>query len=167
MRNNRGFTIVELLIVIVVIAILAAISIVAYNGVQERARASSVSSAVVSIQKAFTLWAIEEGYSTWPIPSGNPSLDTLASTTSIKNYLQKSPTIDGVTNWIYDNDDDSRSGCTLSTSGVNVFASGVSQSIAQRVDESIDDGALNCGTVRYTNGGSLFISIDEDQIVGN
>lgn len=31
--NSRGFTIVELLIVIVVIGILAAITIVAYNGI--------------------------------------------------------------------------------------------------------------------------------------
>jgi prepilin-type N-terminal cleavage/methylation domain-containing protein len=36
--NTQGFTIVELLIVIVVIGILAAITIVAYNGVQSRAR---------------------------------------------------------------------------------------------------------------------------------
>ena len=36
--NRSGFTIVELLIVIVVIGILAAITVVAYNGIQERAR---------------------------------------------------------------------------------------------------------------------------------
>jgi len=40
-KSNSGFTIVELLIVIVVIAILAAISIVAYNGIQSRGKASS------------------------------------------------------------------------------------------------------------------------------
>ena len=34
----RGFTIVELLIVIVVIAILASITIVAFNGIQARAQ---------------------------------------------------------------------------------------------------------------------------------
>ena len=37
----KGFTLVELLIVIVVIAILAAISIVAYNGIQQRSRDSA------------------------------------------------------------------------------------------------------------------------------
>lgn len=43
-QKQKGFTIVELLIVVVVIAILAAITIVAYNGIQNRAKESAVSS---------------------------------------------------------------------------------------------------------------------------
>lgn len=42
-KNKHGFTIVELLIVIVVIAILAAITIVSYNGIQTSAREAAIS----------------------------------------------------------------------------------------------------------------------------
>jgi prepilin-type N-terminal cleavage/methylation domain-containing protein len=50
-QKQSGFTIVELLIVIVVIAILAAITIVAYNGIQSRARTSSAQAAANSLDK--------------------------------------------------------------------------------------------------------------------
>lgn len=48
---RRGFTIVELLIVIVVIAVLAAITIVAYNGIQQRANNTAIISAASQLQK--------------------------------------------------------------------------------------------------------------------
>lgn len=64
-KNNRGFTIVELLIVIVVIAILAAISIVAYNGIQARARATAAQSAATSLDKKVEIYnAINTQYPT-------------------------------------------------------------------------------------------------------
>ena len=63
--KNRGFTIVELLIVIVVIAILAAITIVAYNGIQNRAKASSAQAAANTvIKKAEAANAVATGYPT-------------------------------------------------------------------------------------------------------
>ncbi len=50
--QQRGFTIVELLIVVVVIAILAAITIVAYNGIQNRARDSIIRNDLALLTKA-------------------------------------------------------------------------------------------------------------------
>ena len=58
-KNKPGFTIVELLIVIVVIAILAAISIVAYNGIQNRARVGQVSSELSQAAKKIMLWQVD------------------------------------------------------------------------------------------------------------
>lgn len=49
--KQAGFTIVELLIVIVVIGILAAITIVAYNGVQTRAKLATYQSDTVGLVK--------------------------------------------------------------------------------------------------------------------
>jgi prepilin-type N-terminal cleavage/methylation domain-containing protein len=54
---TAGFTIVELLIVIVVIAILATITIVAYNGIQNRAKESSVQSAASQVAKKVLAFA--------------------------------------------------------------------------------------------------------------
>ena len=55
--KSKGFTIVELLIVIVVIAILAAITIVAYNGIQQRAHTSSAKTAASSLRKKIEAYA--------------------------------------------------------------------------------------------------------------
>lgn len=64
-RRRDGFTIVELLIVIVVVAILAAITIVAYNGVQQRATASRTISTAETYVNALRLYITQ--YGAYPI----------------------------------------------------------------------------------------------------
>lgn len=58
-RGQVGFTIVELLIVIVVIGILAAITVVAYNGIQQRANNTAKYQAAANYEKSIQLYVTE------------------------------------------------------------------------------------------------------------
>jgi type II secretion system protein G len=65
-KHQTGFTIVELLIVIVVIGILAAITIVAFNGVQQRGRDVKRTSDVGQLKKLVEMYKADTG--TYPSP---------------------------------------------------------------------------------------------------
>ncbi|MBC7512357.1 prepilin-type N-terminal cleavage/methylation domain-containing protein [Candidatus Saccharibacteria bacterium] len=58
---NRGFTIVELLIVIVVIGILAAITLVAFNGISDKASVASLQSDLTNASKTLKLYMVDNG----------------------------------------------------------------------------------------------------------
>jgi general secretion pathway protein G len=61
-KRQQGFTIVELLIVIVVIAILAAITIVAYNGIQAQAKDSERTSDARQFAQVIEAYYIDNGF---------------------------------------------------------------------------------------------------------
>ncbi|HRJ06636.1 MAG TPA: prepilin-type N-terminal cleavage/methylation domain-containing protein [Candidatus Saccharibacteria bacterium] len=75
--NTSGFTIVELLVVIVVIAVLAAITVVAFNGVQNRAYESSVRSDLAMIAKKIELYKISSTGDNYPIAVSGTQRDEL------------------------------------------------------------------------------------------
>lgn len=77
MNKERGFTIVELLIVIVVIAILAAITIVAYNGIQNRAKTTKAQTNAAAVQKVAEAYNADNNV--YPGVSANFTATTNAS----------------------------------------------------------------------------------------
>lgn len=80
LQDSRGFTIVELLIVIVVIGILAAITIVAYNGVTARANTSASQTAAGNFAKKAEVYQADAGTNRYPhVPT---EVTSAASTTT-------------------------------------------------------------------------------------
>ena len=93
-KKAQGFTIVELLIVIVVIAILAAISIAAYTNIQQRAKNTAIINAASQSLKMIEAYVAANGTypATWSscitVESGcqaDPTTDTVVSVSPIFN----------------------------------------------------------------------------------
>lgn len=100
MKSERGFTIVELLIVVVIIGILAAIVIVAYNGITQRANASAAKSNATSVRKVAEAFNAECPTGTVCTTSGYPTLANLTSYSSASGSSAKLPaglTVTGTT----------------------------------------------------------------------
>lgn len=82
--KNRAFTIVELLIVIVVVGILAALVIVAYNGIQDRSRAATLQSTLSQYAKKLETYKLSNN-DTYPVDLATADLSSTASTATY-NY---------------------------------------------------------------------------------
>ena len=173
---TKGFTIIELIIVIVVIGILAAITIVSYRGTQEKARATALVTGIRTFEDGFKLLAAQQNVGTWWADtvfngSNNPSMSDLIDVTpgtgtplaiQLRKYVSATPIVPGLdVNWIYDNDLGSdgsrvRGSCGTTWNGVILAAQNVPTKIGQAVDKMIDDGNDTCGDVRVVGTTVLY-----------
>ncbi len=81
-KSPSGFTIVELLIVIVVIGILAAITIVAYNGVQNKANDTAVKADLKNMGMLINVGLAYDGV----VPQNETQLSTIGLKASKRSY---------------------------------------------------------------------------------
>ena len=103
-RASRGFTLVELLIVIVVIAILAAITIVAYGNVTSRARLSAAEQFESDLHHRYGVDEV-----------GDWSFDDCSGSTVQDSATSSADTISGTVSWITDTP--TGKGCALHFDG--------------------------------------------------
>lgn len=91
-KTIRGFTIVELLIVIVVIGILATVSVVAYSSVLQRGRDAERTTDIAAVKKAVELYKVEIGTypAVCPVDDAGCSVNLLA--TPLLPYMKSIPT---------------------------------------------------------------------------
>lgn len=85
--KQTGFTIVELLVVIVVIAILAAVTVVAYNGITQQANDTVVQNDLRTLATKFSLYEAEKG----SYPATASQLNTLKFKVSGAGSYAKTP----------------------------------------------------------------------------
>ena len=163
--RSAGFTIVELIIVITVIAVLSTIVIVNYTGVRERANATAIYDAIKKVEDGFRLQMLDSGSTTWPrdntlTGSNNPVISDVAQQGALKGYIpDKLSGVGGSTTWTYDNDGDTTTNDTVcaSASSYDWFAVilvvyGVNKRTVSYLDDMIDNGdGPDCGRLRTTD----------------
>lgn len=90
-KNTSGFTVVELLIVIVIISILATITFVAYNGIQKRSLNTARLTEVQSWQRELMLYYTRNNSDPAGVSAGNYCLGSGFPNGACRNYLQPAP----------------------------------------------------------------------------
>jgi len=165
--GKKGFTLIELLVVIAIIGIISSIVLVSMHGVREKAKAARIISDLEQIEKALSIWAIDEGITEWwdedywGAPTDEPRISWLVENTDLGLWISGSPGID--TNlYVYDNDGDTfdadGDGCSDSQPwrGVhlNIWDENLLD-VINIIDEQVDngDGSL-CGRIVWDLGGS-------------
>lgn len=85
LKNRKGFTLVELMVVVVIIGILAGIAVPTYNNITEKAEQSAVEANLRTIDSAIMMYRAEKA----ELPD---DVTPVVTDTTLQDYLQSWPT---------------------------------------------------------------------------
>ncbi|MGE9295304.1 MAG: type II secretion system protein [Puniceicoccales bacterium] len=142
---KRGFTLVEIMIVVVIIGLLAAMAIPAFNKVTSASRASTMAKALKEFREAAVRYDFENGF----MPA-----DAAAMSDELPKAWNAKPPLAGT--WAYTDTGDANG--TIEFIG----SSEIEEDFANRVDEILDDGDTGAGQVTVAGSTITYVIYDMD-----
>ena len=148
----KGFTLIELMIVIAIIGILSAIAIPNFIAYREKAKIASVATNLKNFEKGFMAYAIDEG----EFP--NDSHIVLPDLPKMENYISpevwgKATPMGGTYNW--------EGPDNYPYAGIAIFEATAPEKDMRLLDSMLDDGDLTLGKFRQTPNGRYTYIIEE------
>ena len=150
-NRRSAFTLVEIMIVVVIIGLLAALASQSYIKVQEESKVSTAANDLRIFSEAFERYALEIGQ--WPVDGTPNSIPAGMSGFFADVTWQAGTAIGGVYDW-----DQGVFGITASVSITGYTAS---TNTLLKLDAKIDDGDLTTGRLREHFAGRLFFILEE------
>ena len=155
-QKSHGFTIVELLVVIVVIGILAAITIVSYTGITQKANIAAIQSDLVSVSQRLKMYYTL--YSSYPTSLDGNNCPT--APTADTNYCIK---LTGTNTLSYNGSTNQFSAVEANSNSTNYYK--VTDSTAPTATNSLDSGLV--GYWKFDEGsGTVLNDTSNDGITG-
>ncbi len=153
----RGFTLVEIMIVVVIIGMLVALAIPGMKKVRENSQASAISNNFRIFAGAFQSYNLEQGV--WP----GSHWDQGTMPTEMDGYMNADDWVNGCPLNGYYAFNDPGDGTSVA---IILAATDMSADLQRRVDEAMDDGDLSSGIIRGDNQ-SLDFYLEEDRLPGS
>lgn len=146
---RRGFTLVEIMVVVVIIGLLAALAIPAFSRIRQQSNNARFISDLRTFAQAFESFAAQNG--TWPPNAGNGVVPTGMSSAdfNVSAWSTARNSVGGRWNW-----DRNNMGVSAAISTTGVTATDAQMAV---IDAQIDDGVLTTGAFRKISTRFVYI----------
>lgn len=141
-----AFTLVEIMVVVVIIGLLAAIAIPAFQRVQQKSMASRLANDFKQFADGFHRYTLENG--SWPAAEATAGTVSAALAPYLPNSWTVASPVGGGYTW------------SGSSARIRLIGSTASDTLMQKVDTIIDDGDLSAGDfTRMVAAGSYHLQL--------
>ncbi len=158
-RRGRAFSLVEVMVVVVIIGLLAAMALPAYRRLTLRSKASAVENDLRAFSTAFITYNLQNGH--WPADGSPQEIPAEVMNALPTNFALKTP-IGGYYKWNYNvsaDGIDAKAAIIIETVGSDAVTDDVD--LITLIDQHLDDGDIHNGNIQVGSTNSLVYIVEK------